>query len=154
MEKIYEMYFEDVYRYILSISKNKNIAEDITSETFLKAIKNIDKFDGKKDIRAWLFTIAKNTYYTSVKRENIYTEEIETVEKFDFVDNIINKEQAMNVHKHLHKLKEPYKEVFMLRIFGELSFKEISEIFNKSESFARVTFHRAKNQIINLMEGN
>lgn len=154
MEQIYEMYFEDVYRYILSISKNKNIAEDITSETFLKAIKNIDKFDGKKDIRAWLFTIAKNTYYTSVKRENIYTEEIETVEKFDFVDNIINKEQAMNVHKHLHKLKEPYKEVFMLRIFGELSFKEISEIFNKSESFARVTFHRAKNQIINLMEGN
>lgn len=154
MEQIYEMYFEDVYRYILSISKNKNIAEDITSETFLKAIKNIDKFDGKKDIRAWLFTIAKNTYYTSVKREKIYTEETEKAEEFDFVDNIISKEQAMNIHKHLHKLKEPYKEVFMLRIFGELSFKEISEIFNKSESFARVTFHRAKNQIINLMEGN
>lgn len=68
-ESIYQLYFKDVFLFLRSISVNEDIAEEITQETFTKALKAIDTFDGNKDIRAWLFTIAKNTYYTYCKRQ-------------------------------------------------------------------------------------
>ena len=156
LEQIYELYFRDVYNYIYGISKNKTIAEDITQDTFLKALKNIDTYDGSKDIRAWLFTIAKNTYYTVIKREKIYTSTDELANESDnsktALESIIENEQAMLIHKHLHTMNEPYKEVFMLRFFGDLSFEKIGIIFEKSAGWARVIFHRAKNQLSNRME--
>ncbi len=152
IEEIYELYFKDVYAYIFSISKNRSIAEDITQETFYKALKNIHSFDGKKDIRAWLFTIAKNTFYTYCKKENKYLH-MDTIEQYpsahdDILEKIIHNEQIMLIYKYLHMCKEPYKEVFMLRYFGELSFEKIALIFNKSETWSRVTYFRAKQQIL------
>lgn len=156
LEQIYELYFRDVYHYIYGISKNKAMADDVTQETFLKALKKINTFDGSTDIRAWLFTIAKNTYYTAIKREKIYanTDELENaLDNHRFVlDGIIDNEQSLLIHKYLHSIDDPYKEVFMLRIFGDLSFEKIGVIFEKSTGWARVTFHRAKNQIIKRME--
>ena len=149
LEKIYDMYFKDVYYYVLSISKSKEIAEDITADTFLKAMKNLNKFDGKKDIRAWLFTIAKNTYFTYAKRQKIYSttpllETINIPQQNDSLDCVINYENRLEIHKFIHSMENPYKEVFSLRIFGELPFEDIGAVFGKSSGWARVTYFRAK----------
>ncbi|MFI3214367.1 MAG: RNA polymerase sigma factor [Eubacteriales bacterium] len=156
LEQIYELYFRDVYNYIYGISKNKAMAEDITQETFLKALKKINSFDGSTDIRAWLFTIAKNTYYTAIKREKIYTNTDGLENMVDnhhsILDGLIDNEQSMLIHKYLHSMDDPYKEVFMLRFFGDLSFEKIGIIFEKSTGWARVIYHRAKNQILKRME--
>ncbi len=156
-EKIYKLYFKDVYKFMYSVSQSKTIAEDITQETFLKAIKNIHTFDGRKEIKAWLFTIARNTYYTEYNRQKIFSPyelEDNVSGNNDILDNLILEEQSILILKILHNLNEPYKEVFMLRFFGTLSFEKISLIFKKSESWARVTYYQAKKQILEQMEGN
>jgi len=144
---IYIQYFEDVYRYALSLSRNETIAEDITQETFFKALKSIDNFNGKCKLRVWLCQIAKNTYFSFCEKEKKYfdSNDIElTPNTEDFEQELINIESAFEIHKLLHILEEPYKEVFSLRMFGELSFSQIGELFEKTESWARVTYHRAK----------
>lgn len=155
-EEIYRLYFKDVFLYMQGLSLNESIAEEITQETFVKALKSIDKFDGKKDIRAWLFTIAKNTYFTYCKRRKIYVDnfaEDTAVADVTLTDSLENEEKAMLIHKFLHNMDEPYKEVFNLRVFGELPFDKIGLIFDKSSGWARVTFYRAKKQISEYMEG-
>lgn len=149
-DEIYAVYFGDVYRYIFSLCRNESIAEDITQETFLKALKNIDKFDGKCKISVWLCQIAKNSYFSYSKKENKFSGGLDVVNipyDDEFEQKLINKEYAFVVHKSLHNLEEPYKEVFHLRLFGELSFAKIGEIFGKTESWARVTYHRARIKI-------
>ena len=155
-EQIYKLYFRDVFLYLRSISANEDIAEEVAQETFTKALKSIDRFDGTKDIRAWLFTIAKNTYYTFCKRQKIYTNEeipenIADVQ-IDFAEQFIDEENAFLIHQFLHNMNEPYKEVFSLRVFGELPFEKIGVLFGKSSGWARVTFYRAKKQILEYME--
>lgn len=144
-EDVYIQYFSDVYKYLLSLSRNKTIAEELTQETFFKALKNIDKFKGECKLRVWLCQIAKNTYYYAYKKEKRF-ENIKEIQLSteNIEQKLINNETAFEVHKALHNLDEPYKEVFSLRMFGELSFLQISELFGKTESWARVTFHRAK----------
>ncbi|MCL1853225.1 MAG: RNA polymerase sigma factor [Peptococcaceae bacterium] len=147
-EEIYSEYVHDVYRYILSLCGNSHIAEDVTSETFVKGIKAIDKFKGECSMRVWLCQIAKNTYYNYVKRKKPLSETPEEPPSSAcFELNYIDKSDAYEIHKILHLLDEPYKEIFSLRVFSELSFSEIGELFGKSESWARVTFYRAKNKI-------
>jgi RNA polymerase sigma-70 factor, ECF subfamily len=145
-----------VFLYIRSIAKNEDIAEEITQETFVKALKSIDSFDGSKDIRAWLFTIAKNTYFTYCKRQQIYVDrEIDDTivsQNSSVEDSLINEENAFSIHCFLHSMNEPYKEVFTLRVFGELSYKKIGALFSKSSGWARITYYRAKKQILQYME--
>lgn len=147
-EDLYQMYFKDIFLYIKALSKNDNIAEEVTQETFFKAMKAIHKFKGECDIRVWLCQIAKNTYYTWCKKnQRVVFEEIDEHlpdESSCIEKKMIDKEQAVAIHKLLHEMEEPYKEVFHLRVFGELSFREIGEVFGKTESWSRVTFHRAK----------
>lgn len=145
--EIYSKYFTDVYKYSFSLSKNKTIAEEITQETFFKALKNIKKFDGKCKLYVWLCQIAKHTYYSFLKKEKNYSNisEMENMLSDQNIEKrLLSQETNLLIHKALHNLQEPYKEVFTLRIFGELSFSQIGEIFEKSESWARVTYHRAK----------
>ncbi|PWJ69601.1 RNA polymerase sigma-70 factor (ECF subfamily) [Ruminococcaceae bacterium R-25] len=154
-EEIYENYFKDVCRLSFSLTKDEVSAEDLAQETFVKALASIDSFDGSKDIRAWLFTIAKNTFYSECRKrkwisDDELPEEIPSPEQ-DFLEVISDKERAVLIHKYLHSMKDPYKEVFHLRVFGELDFEVIGNIFGKSASWARVTFYRAKNEIKNYM---
>lgn len=130
-DSIYQTYFKDIFLYLRSLTKNEVIAEEIAQDTFYKALKSIDKFDGRKDIKAWLFTIAKNTYFTYYNRQKIYidsTDEgfLNTIPASEsiFTDDIENEAQAFLIHQYLHDMPEPYKEVFSLRIFGELPFKK------------------------------
>lgn len=156
VEELYNDYFHDVYLYIRSLSADEHLAEDITQETFFKAMKSVDSFRGDCDIRVWLCQIAKNMLFTHNKKQKRFTgEEVpETVpDNTVRVDELLeNSAQSMEVHRVLHTLSEPYKEVFTLRVFGELSFRQIGEIFGKTESWARVTFHRAKLKIIEELE--
>ncbi len=154
-EKIYRRYFNDVFLFLKKLSKDENIAEEITSETFFKAMRSINHFRGETDVRVWLCQIAKNAYFSYLKKQ----QRIETIEDNDFPDNqetieeqISKQYDAMQIHLLLHKLAEPYKEVFMLRVFGELSFKQIADIFQKTENWACVTYHRAKKKIVMQME--
>ena len=117
IEEIYEKYYKDVYRFVLALSKNPHIAEDITQETFVKAIKAALMGDAE----------------------------------YDLISETVDKEQAIKIHRILHELPEPYKEVFTLRVFGELRFGQIADIFGKTESWARVTYHRARMMIMDKM---
>lgn len=153
-EEVYRLYFKDVFLFTKGLVKDERLAEEITQESFVKAINNINRFDGRKDIRAWLFTIAKNTYFSFCRKKHISLDDcFEAADDVTFTENIENEEQAMLIHKFLHNMDEPYKEVFNLRVFGELSFDKIGEIFGKSSGWARVTYFRAKKKIAEYMEG-
>ncbi len=154
-EQIYTTYFRDVYLYIRRLSNSEHIAEEITSETFFKAMKSIDSFRGDCDIRVWLCQIAKNCYYSYIKKAD-RTECIDNVEIAEqgasFEERLFRHDTAMQIQKILHDVPEPYKEVFMWRVYAELSFKQIGQIFGKSENWACVAYHRARNKIKEKLE--
>ncbi|MGN0448326.1 MAG: RNA polymerase sigma factor [Acutalibacteraceae bacterium] len=148
-EKIYSEHYDAVFRYVLSLCMDELWAEEITQEAFFKALKSIDSFRGECKLSVWLCQIAKNTFFTAAKvkkRQVDYSLDFfgsdESIEQ-----RIFDKETAFQIHKLLHKLEEPYKEVFWMRTFGELSFKDIGLLFGKTESWARVTYHRARMKI-------
>ena len=152
-EKVYKEYFNDVYLYIKRLSGDEHIAEDITSETFFKALKSIDNFRGECEIRVWLCQIAKNSYYNYIKK-NTKIQNVDETELINLPDNknsveneVQSKLQAFAIQKILHEIDEPYREVFMWRVYADLSFKEIAGIFNKNENWACVTYHRARLKI-------
>lgn len=156
-EELYQKYFQEIYFYMKSLSRDEKVAEEITQETFFKALKHLDSFDGSKDIRAWLFTIAKNTYYSSYKkskREISGEFQSEPIVETLFMNQLVNSDVAFKVHQFIHEMDEPYKEVFTLRVFGELPFEKIGVLFGKSASWARVTYYRAKKKIAQEMEEN
>ncbi|MGN1275580.1 MAG: RNA polymerase sigma factor [Floccifex sp.] len=148
-EHIYSDYFDVVFRYILSICKDEALAEEITQETFFKALKKIDSFRGNCKINVWLCQIAKNTYYTLAKKQTRYVDyPLEQIPSNESIEQkIIKKEQILQIYKIIHEMEQPYKEVFELRTFSNLSFKDISLLCGKTESWARVTYHRAKCKI-------
>lgn len=144
----FEEYYEDVLRFLRGLSRDEYLAEELTQETFYRAMKSIHSFRGDSDLRIWLCSIAKNLFYT-YQRKQQRTGAGELLEDYEsdkkmLIQIIEDKETARQLHRILHDLKEPYKEIFSLRIFGELSFKEIAELFHKSEHWACVTYHRAK----------
>ena len=157
-EEIYRTYFNDVFVYIRKLSGDENIAEEITSQTFFKALSSINKFRGECDVRVWLCQIAKNCYFTYLKKnsktENIDDIQVLNIQDFtcDINEIIGNKEQSKRIQTVLHTIPEPYKEVFMWRVFAELNFKEIGQIFDKSDNWACVTYHRARNMIKKKLE--
>ena len=149
-EQIYKEYFSDVYKYVLSLSRNESIAEEVTQETFFKAMRQIDKFKGNCKLYVWLCQIAKNTYYGMAKKHNRYSSDADadlTEAKTDIETEYLDRESANHLHILLHNLNDPYKEVFTLRIFGELPFLQIGELFGKTDSWARLIFYRAKKQL-------
>ncbi len=150
-DEIYRRYFKDVYLYIRRLSGDEHIAEEITADTFYKALKSIDSFRGDCDVRVWLCQIAKNSYYTYHKKNK----RLESLDgKFDtadsgksFTDKLEQEDIAKLIKEILHSIDEPYKEVFMWRVYADMSFREIGRIFGKSENWACVTYHRAKKMI-------
>ena len=159
-EQIYSTYFESVYRYIWKLSGDEHIAEEITSETFLKAMKSIEDFRGDCDMRVWICQIAKNTYYSYMKKSHrmVSVDEIEIQSITDsnaFIEEQIGiQEEIRQIRKILHMMSDPYKEVFMWRVFGEMSFKEIGALYGKTDNWACVTYHRARKIVQDRLEEN
>ena len=144
-EKLYNAYFMKIYSFVLLLVKNPDLAEEIAQETFFKALKANKQFKGKSSEYTWLCAIAKNIAYDVLKKHKKHEMLGDDVpDELDFRQEIENKETAFWIHECLHNLEEPYKEVFQLRVFGELSFADIGKIFHKTESWARVTYHRAR----------
>lgn len=145
-EAIYSEYYDTVFQYILSLCKEEDWAEEITQEAFFKALKSIGKFRGECKLSAWLCQIAKNTFYTQAKRRQKQADyPLEILPAAESIEEkFASRETAWQLHQLLHQLSDPYKEVFWMRTFGELSFAQIGELWGKSESWARVTYHRAK----------
>ena len=159
-EQIYSTYFKSVYRYIWKLSGDEHVAEEITSETFLKAMKSIGDFRGQCDMRVWICQIAKNTYYSYLKKSHrtvsVDETELQCISDPDaFVEEQIGtQDEARQIRKVLHTMPDPYKEVFMWRVFGELSFKEIGALYSKTDNWACVTYHRARKMIQDKTGGN
>ena len=157
-ELLYHTYFNNVYLYILRLSGNEHVAEEITSDTFFRAMKSIDRFRGDCDVRVWLCQIAKNCYYSHQKKSK-RTEQVEDAELQSIpdpaptvADEYVRKNEVAHIQKILHDVGEPYKEVFMWRVYAELSFKQIAQIFGKSENWACVTYHRVRKMIKERLE--
>ena len=151
-QEIYNLYFMDVYKYVLSLCRESQLAEEITQETFFKAMKKLNSFRGECRLFVWLCQIAKNTYFSHQEKRST-SFDAETEENQSVEDVFLQKEIAFEIHQILHRLPEPYKEVFSLRVFGQLSFSAIGEVFGKTQNWACVTYHRAKAKIKNAMEG-
>lgn len=158
-EKIYKTYFHAVFLYAKKNSKDDHLAEELTSETFLKAMESLDRFRGDCDIRVWLCQIAKNCYCSYLKKQKrvIALEQVEDPvvlweQALSPEEAAAGKDDTMRLYTMLHCLQEPYKEVFMLRVFGELGFRQIGGLFGKTENWACVTYHRACSKIKERME--
>lgn len=154
-EEIYAEHFSEVYKYVLSLCRNESIAEEVTQETFFKAIQHIDKFNGDCKLYIWLCQIAKNTYFSLCKKQKRIISDMD-IEQPDTANNLesdySDKDTAKRLHVSLHNLNEPYKEVFTLRVFGELPFLQIGELFGKTDSWARLIFYRARKQLQEAMK--
>jgi RNA polymerase sigma-70 factor (ECF subfamily) len=140
---------------VLSLSRNESIAEEVTQETFFKAMKKISEFNGSCKLYVWLCQIAKNTYFTLCKKQSRTVSSTDT-EFADVAPDLetayLDRDTARRLHIHLHDMDEPYKEVFTLRVFGELPFSQIGELFGKTDSWARLIFYRAKKQLQEVMK--
>lgn len=155
LDEIYEKYAKKIYFFLFKLCGNENIAQELMQETFLKAIEKADSFEGRSDVTTWLCRIAKNEYLNYVKRKdnnNLPLEDDQSGADGDIMIHLEDKEAAVSVHKALHALPEPYREVFTLRVMGELSFRQIGDIFGKNENWARVTFFRGKAKLIDKLK--
>ena len=148
MEEIYKEYFSIIYKYLCSLSHNENIAEELAQETFYRAVKNINKYKGTCKLSTWLCQIAKNLWYTELKKEkrNLDIDIEEMYESPDILEEYINKEQKMELYKKIAKLDDKTKEVIYLRLNG-VTFKEIGEILGKNENWAKIIFYRGKEKL-------
>ena len=154
-DQVYQTCFDPVYRYALSLSGNPHAAEEITQETFFKAMRSLDQFRGDSSIKSWLCAIARNVYLSQQRRKKDQPlDEAASLadpgmgpEEF-----LMRQDESMRIHRLLHGLEEPYREVFTLRTLGQLSFRDIGELFGKSENWACVVYHRARAKIKEKME--
>ena len=154
-ERVYRMYFPEVESYLRALCRDEVLAEELTQEVFFKAMRALPKFRGDCDIRSWLCGIGKNCYLDHLRRTRPGSVvDILTLEDPSpgMEQRLSRRDEALMLHKILHTLPEPYKEVFSLRVFSELSFQEIGEIFGKTANWACVTYHRARQRIRNRME--
>lgn len=151
MDKVYKEHSTMVFKYLVGLTRDPDIAEEITQETFYQAVRSIDRFDNTSKMSTWLCGIAKNIWMSYLRKHPTTVELNKVPEEYlldnNLEDNIISKEEYLEVLRIIHALNEPYKEVSYLRLFGNLSFREIGEIMNKNENWARVTFYRAKIKI-------
>ena len=152
IEQIYKEYFETVYKYLLCLTHNKDTAEELTQETFCKAVKSIDKFKGDCKISVWLCQIAKNLWYDECrKNKKIHINEDAELEEIPDINSLediaISNNEKSILYKKLNQLDNQTRKVILLRITGDLSFKEIANILNKTENWARITFYRGKQKL-------
>ena len=151
-ERVYEENQPFIFKYLIKLCGDAALAEELTQEAFFRAYMNYGRLRNESRVSAWLCQIAKNTYFAwyNESRKSAVLDEDALIEPSDVAESFAEKELSEEAFRRLHELGEPYKEVFLLSVFAGLSFREISLLFGKSESWARVTFHRARRK---LMEG-
>ena len=157
LEKLYMKYAGPVKKFVLSLGAPEHVADDITSDTFLKALKHINSYDENRSMLTWLCQIAKNTYFDHLRRRDngsISLEDIPYIppDTSSPLSVLLDDERNRTLYKGIKKLPEPYKDIIYLRMFTDMSFGDIGEIFDKNENWARVTFYRGKLKLKELIE--
>ena len=155
-EKMYDAYYMRVYSFTMTLCGDQNLAEDVTQETFSRAMSKSASFRNESDEVTWLCAIARNLFLDEKRRQTRteqMPEEIPSKEKTP-EQLTMDRDSSFRIHMALHALDEPYREAFELRVFGELSFREIGTIFGKTENWARVTYHRARLKLQEKMSGS
>lgn len=156
-DKIYTEYAEMVFKFLMSLCGDEDVAEELTQETFYQAIKSLGRYDGTCKVSTWLCQIAKHLWYKEIsKRKRYGTCELNeniVSDKISPEDRVCVADEKMQLMKQIHKLNEIEKEIVLLRISAAFSFKEIGEVFERNENWARVTFYRAKQKITAMYEG-
>ena len=152
IEKIYNQYFRIIYRYLLSLCGDPHLAEELSQETFLKALSQKNPIKADDNVTSWLYTIARNLYFQHYNKSRRRQEILKKNTSEQFADSpeteVMQKQGQLRIHQLLHALAEPYREVFMLRYFGELSYREIAEIFGRNETWARTIYYRARKRLM------
>lgn len=155
MDDVYKAHAQTVYRFLLSLTHDSDLSEELTQETFYQAVRCIDQFDASCKISTWLCAIAKNQLYS-------YRKKHAKEEALDEITNIVASAESeyfetmskIEVIKQLHRLTDPIREVMYLRLFGDLSFREIGDILSKTENWARVTYYRGKEKLLKEMKAD
>ena len=155
-ERLYEACYMRVFSYVMTLTRDRHQAEEITQETFFRAFSKLNSLRGESDEVTWLCAIARNLAVDEQRRQRRFGElPEEAVAREKAVEQTaVEEDDSFRVHMALHGLEEPYREVFELRVFGELSFAQIGRIFRKTENWARVTFHRARAKLKERMEND
>ena len=152
-EQLFNAYYMKVYSFVMTLAKNQDVSEEITQKTFFKALTTSEKHRGDSSEFTWLCAIAKNLFVDEQRASTkIAGLDVEIVSDTNIENSFVDEDTAFHIHKVLHGLEEPYKEVFQLRVFGDLSFRKVGAIFDKTENWARVTYHRARLKIQERME--
>lgn len=152
-EEVYKQYQEMVFRFLLRLCRNQHLAEECCQETFYQALKGWNNFRGEGKVSTWLCTIARRVYYSNVSKIVSYEKEPSFSKATDDVaEMFIERDRQMIAQKILHELPEPFREVFTLRTFCELNHGQIGELFGKTETWSRVTYHRARCMLQKAME--
>ena len=151
---VYEKYHRELYLYIYSLSRNHHIAEDLTQETFLKALLSLP--EGHGNIRAWLYMVARNLFFNyreKASRNVSLEEEMErSDEEKDLLANMIENERKLQLYQALKKLDMKKREILLLQYFGDLSQKEIAAVLHITPENVRVLAYRAKKELKKYME--
>lgn len=143
-----------VYYYLYRLCHDRDLAQELTQETFYQALKKPHQFRGESSVATWLCAIARNQYRLALRRpKSAPLDEDTPAGEADVADYVARHSPAMSAYRALHRLQEPYREVFTLRTFCDLSHREIAELFGRSESWARVTYYRAKQMLAAALKG-
>lgn len=149
MESVYKVHAQTVFRFLLSLTHDSHLAEELTQETFYQAITCINKFDGTCKISTWLCAIAKNQLYRYQKKhpsEQLFDEITIAVPSAE--TDCLSSINKLELLRRLHAFNDPVREVMYLRLFGDLSFREIGDVVSKTENWARVTYYRGKEKLL------
>lgn len=144
--RLFETCYMRVFSYVMTLAGDRSLAEELTQETFFRAFAKQREFRGESDEVTWLCAIAKNLFTDEMRRQSRHEAIPENLQdpSRSVAGTVEDKDSSFRIHLALHGLDEPYREVFELRVFGELSFRDIGTIFGKTENWARVTYHRAR----------
>lgn len=158
MDAAYREYAVMVYKFLLSLCYEEELAEELTQEIFYQAVRSVDRYDGSCKVSTWLCQIAKHLWYREMERRkrkgtSELTADMESLEK-PVEEQLMVKEEKMELFRKVHVLDEISKEIVLLRVTGAFSFKEIAELFGKNENWARVTYYRAKQKLLKGGEKN
>ena len=152
MDAIYRSHAQTVYKFLLAQCRDPDLAEELTQETFYRAVCSIDRFDGSCKLSVWLCHIAKHLWYQHLRKRQKETVPLETAPETPVPsaeDGVLDQEGRLTLLRQIHRLPEPQREVIYLRAFGNLSFREIGDVLGKTENWTRVTFYRTKEKLRN-----
>lgn len=153
MDEIYQQHAQTVFKYLMTLTHDVYIAEELTQETFYQAIKSISRFDQSCKVTTWLCAVARNQFL-AYQRKHPDMEDLDSLEQM--VSSVPSAEQVNRIElmKRLHDCPNPYREIIYMRLFGNLSFREIGDVFGKTENWARVSFYRGKERLRKEIEQN